>query len=211
MPAGDGFKLTEDELAELGYKAKKLPPVLRPYIIGKDLVQKPNARFIIDFFGLAEGEAQRAWPNLFQRLLDRVYPERVHNNREAYRQRWWIFAEPRPAMRKALSGLRRFIATPYTAKYRPFVFVPGGTLPDAMAYAIASDDAFTLGILSSRVHAVWALDSGGTLEDRPRYNSDKTFIPFPFPACDDLRRQKIRELAEHSILIAGKGFRNILI
>ncbi len=37
--------------------------------------------------------------------------------------------------------------------------------------------------LSSRLHVQWALKSGGTLEDRPRYNKTKTFDPFPFPAC----------------------------
>jgi hypothetical protein len=36
--------------------------------------------------------------------------------------------------------------------------------------------------LSSRLHTVWALAKGGTLEDRPRYNSTLTFETFPFPA-----------------------------
>jgi len=196
VPAGDGFKLSQDELSSLGYKPTALPTTIKPYIIGKDLVQKPSTRFIIDFFGMTEEEARKNWPNLYQRLLDRVFPERKHNNRDAYRLRWWVFAEPRPAMREALTGLRRFIVTPYTAKHRPFVFVPGTTLPDAMAYAIASDDSFVLGILSSRVHAAWALDSGGTLEDRPRYNSNKTFMPFPFPTTNERQATAIRDTAE---------------
>ncbi|MFI5387127.1 MAG: class I SAM-dependent DNA methyltransferase, partial [Fimbriimonadales bacterium] len=196
VPAGDGFKLTEAELTELGLSADSLPEVVKKYIIGKDLVQMGQVRYIVDFFGLSEREARQNWPALFQRLLDRVYPERVHNNRQAYRQRWWIFAEPRPAMRRALAELSRFIVTPYTAKYRPFTFVDGYTLPDAMAYAVASDDAFHLGVLSSRVHRAWALHSGGTLEDRPRYNSNKTFAPFPFPAGPQESVARIREAAE---------------
>lgn len=36
-------------------------------------------------------------------------------------------------------------------------------------------------MLSSRLHIVWALAKGGTLEDRPRYNSTLTFETFPFP------------------------------
>jgi len=196
VPAGDGFKLTEAELVELGLSADSLPEVVKKYIIGKDLVQMGQGRYIVDFFGLSEREARQNWPALFQRLLDRVYPERVHNNRQAYRQRWWIFAEPRPAMRRALAGLRRFIVTPYTAKYRPFTFVGASTLPDAMAYAVASEDAFHLGVLSSRVHRVWALHSGGTLEDRPRYNSNKTFAPFAFPSGPEQSVARIREAAE---------------
>ena len=53
-----------------------------------------------------------------------------------------------------------------------------------------------MGIQASRVHLVWALASGGTLEDRPRYNKTRCFDPFPFPICDDKRRARIRELGE---------------
>ena len=67
-------------------------------------------------------------------------------------------------------------------------------LPDNMLINIAIEDAFFLGALSSRVHLVWALASGGTLEDRPRYNKTRCFDPFPFPVCDGNRKARIREL-----------------
>lgn len=196
VPAGDGFKLEANELAALGFSASNLPPVIRRYIIGRDLVQRPEVRYIIDLFGLSDAEARKTYPSLYQHLRDRVFPEREQNKRAAYRERWWIFAEPRPAMRRALAGLSRYVATPYTAKFRPFVFVNGATLPDAMVYAIASDDAFVLGVLSSRIHHLWALATGGTLEDRPRYNSNATFFPFPFPDASGSQRSRIRELGE---------------
>jgi hypothetical protein len=198
VPAGDGFKLEPDELAHLGYSEESLPLVIRKYIIGRDLVQRHQPKFIIDFFGRGEAEARAEHPALYQRLLDRVYPERQQNKRAVYREKWWVFAEPRPAMRRALAGLRRFIVTPYTAKHRPFIFVDGDTLPDAMAYAIASDDAFILGVLSSRAHVSWAFSSGGRLGvgNDPRYTSKTTFAPFPFPDCDESQRARIRELGE---------------
>ena len=196
VPAGDGFKLNEEELSALGYKPGALPAVIHRYILGKDLVQRLEERYIIDFFGLGDTDARDRYPQLYQRLLDRIYPERKENKRAAYRDRWWVFAEARPAMRRALIGLRRYIATPYTAKFRPFIFVGADTLPDAMAYAIASDDAFALGVLSSRIHLRWAGKAGGKLEDRPRYNSKATFFPFPFPAATDAQTEKIRALGE---------------
>ena len=104
-------------------------------------------------------------------------------------------------MRIALAGLTRYIVTPYTAKFRPFVFVDGAILPDAMAYAIASDNPLLLGILSSLVHVTWAIAAGGTLEDRPRYNKSVCFEPFPFPPFDTPDstnlQSRIRTLAEH--------------
>ena len=65
-----------------------------------------------------------------------------------------------------------------------------------MAYAVASDDALLLAVLSSRPHQIWVLQTGGTLEDRPRYNSRLTFTPFPFPDCTEAQKARIRELGE---------------
>ena len=83
-----------------------------------------------------------------------------------------------------------------TAKHRILMFMAADTLPDNMLVAIGSEDAFHLGVLSSRVHIVWALHSGATLEDRPRYSKSRCFDPFPFPAADDLQKARIRRIAE---------------
>lgn len=50
--------------------------------------------------------------------------------------------------------------------------------------------------MSSRIHVAWALATGGTLEDRPRYNKTACFDPFPFPAATEAQKQKIRELGD---------------
>ena len=54
-------------------------------------------------------------------------------------------------------------------------------MPDKMVIVIARDDDTTFGIVSSRMHVVWALAMGGSLEDRPRYNPTQCFQTFPFP------------------------------
>lgn len=193
VPAGDGFKLEADDLARLGLDADALPSVVRRYMIGRDLGQLPKQRFIIDFFGMELDAVRMRWPALYQHLLLRVKPERDQNARPVYRDKWWIFAEPRPAMRRALAPLSRFIGTPYTAKHRPFTFVDATYLPDAMIYAIASEDEHVLGVLSSVVHQHWCRHFGGTLEDRPRYNSKVTLLPFPFPDEDTGLTPALRE------------------
>ena len=65
-----------------------------------------------------------------------------------------------------------------------------------MLVVIALDDAYFLGVLSSRVHVVWALVQGGTLEDRPRYNKSRCFETFPFPVATPEQQARIRDLAE---------------
>jgi hypothetical protein len=53
-----------------------------------------------------------------------------------------------------------------------------------------------LGVLSSRVHRLWALQTGGTLEDRPRYQHKLTFNAFPFPASTGGQASRIADFAE---------------
>ena len=193
---GEGFRLSKDVLHVLGVDPAALPRAVRPYIMGRDLAQQPEERFVIDFFGLSEAEVRKSYPVLYQHVLDRVKPERDQNPRRAYRERWWVFGEPREKLRSAVMGLSRYIATARTARFRVFQFVPTAALVDSNVVAIASDDAFVLGVLSSRLHLVWAARAGATLEDRPHYTSSTTFEPYPFPACDEAAVRRIREIGE---------------
>jgi hypothetical protein len=43
---------------------------------------------------------------------------------------------------------------------------------------------------------VWSLRTGGTLEDRPRYNKSRCFDPFPFPTPSASVATEIRAIAE---------------
>ncbi len=67
-----------------------------------------------------------------------------------------------------------------------------------MLVAIALQDAFFLGVLSSRIHVVWALAAGGRLGvgNDPRYNKTRCFDPFPVPDPPEGLRVRIRELGE---------------
>ncbi len=118
------------------------------------------------------------------------------NNRESYRRNWWVFGEPRAELRPALRSLQRYIATVETAKHRVFQFLDADILPDNRLVVVASSDAFHLGVLSSRIHEMWAIATGGTLEDRPIYTKSAGFDPFPFPVPDEFTRARIAALAE---------------
>jgi hypothetical protein len=130
--------------------------------------------------------------------LTHVKPERDQNNRASRRKNWWLFGEPVGKLRSALAGLRRYIATLETSKFKPFVFIEGPVIPDHKLYAIASDDALVLGILNSRVHNVWALSAGGYLGvgNDPTWTNTTTFLPFPFPVCGEPERSLVRDIAE---------------
>ena len=125
-----------------------------------------------------------------------VKPERDQNPRSGRRDNWWLFGETMPKMREAISGINKYIATSMTAKHRVFLLVDSDVLADQGLIAIALQEEFYLGLLSSYAHVVWSLVTGGTLEDRPRYNNSRCFETFPFPSATEEQQEKIRALAE---------------
>ena len=190
---GKGFIVAPDLAERLRVSGAA---VVKRYLGGKDLLAVPRDLYVIDFSFLTDDEAGRANPAAFQHIVDYVKPERDHNKRDSIRERWWRFAWERPVLRNALRGVSRYIATTETAKHRVFQFLPIDVVPDHMILALALDDAYYLGVLSSRVHITWALGSGGTLESRPRYNKTLCFDPFPFPVPSEAQKARIRDLGE---------------
>ena len=195
---GAGFIVSPEEVASWGEEARQAVAsgVLRLYVNGRDITGNSRKAYVIDFFELNHNQAARMYARLFQRVLDRVKPERDQNRRKPIREKWWRFGWERPVWRQSVAGLSRFITTPETSKHRFFVFLDESILPDNMLINIALDDAYFIGVLTSRIHVTWALAAGGTLEDRPRYNKTRCFEPFPFPDCTDEQKARIRELGE---------------
>ena len=84
-------------------------------------------------------------------------------------------------MVSALRGKSRQLMTSLTAKHRFFIWYPSEARAANTVVVIARDDDYMFGMLHSKIHVVWALRKGATLEDRPRYNNSTTFETFPFP------------------------------
>ena len=158
--------------------------VLSPWVNGLDLNRRPSGKWIIDFgWTMSEGDAA-LYEEPFRRVQERVYPSyaaSVQGQRKPRRKYWWRHARPYPEMRRALSGLSRYIATTRHSKHRLFVWCDSRVCPDSALVAVARDDDTTFGILHSRFHELWARRLGSSLEDRPRYTPTTTFETFPFP------------------------------
>jgi hypothetical protein len=198
---GAGFILTPDQAQGLGLGSdSSVSSVIHPYRNGRDLTDWPRGAYVIDLFGLTEEDVRARYPAVYQHVLTHVRPERVAKGSSkdgaGYAQSWWLFGKTRREMRESLRGLQRFVATVETAKHRVFQFLDARIRPDNRLIVIAVADAFHLGVLSSRIHVVYALAAGGTLEDRPVYNKTRCFDPFPFPAADAAAKERVRGLAE---------------
>jgi len=196
---GAGFIVTPSEAQALGLgSVKGLERHIRPYRNGRDLTDKSRNAFVIDFFGLTADEARARFPAAYQRLLERVKPERDQNNREVRRRNWWLFGETNPKLRKQLHGLPRYVVTVETSKHRTFQFLDSTVLPDNKLVAVALEDGFDLGVLSSITHVSWALAAGSWLGvgNDPVYVKSRCFETFPFPTATPEQQSRIRDLAE---------------
>ena len=156
--------------------------VVRPIYNGSDITRRWAGNWVVDFAGMAQ-EAAADYLQPFAWVTAQVKPVRIHNNRATRAENWWQHGEKRPAMRAALYGQTHYIATVETAKHRVFVRFPVAVAPEHKLIVIPRGDALTLGLLSSRIHCLWAIQQGGRLGvgNDPVYNSSLCFETFPFP------------------------------
>jgi len=182
--SGD-FNITEEHarklLATPNPHGKPNSDILRPWLNGTAIVQRPDCQWIIDCGVSMTLDEFRLYEAPHQYVLEHVKPERDINKRDTRRLNWWLHAELAPAMRMASSRSPRFIATPRISKYRIFSWNSQIVLPDDGIFIFARPDDFFFGVLHSRFHEVWALKLGTRLETRPRYTPTSCFETFPFP------------------------------
>jgi len=172
--------------------------VIFPWTNGLDVTRRSRNMWIIDFgTGTPLSEASR-YEQPFQHVDTNVRPLREKNKRKAYRERWWIHVEPRPAMREALRKVNRFLATISVGKHRLFVWMRRPTLPDHQLFAFSLSDDYFFGVLHSRLHEVWARNQGTQVREREsgfRYTPTTCFETFSFPQPTGEQKAPIAEAA----------------
>ena len=175
---GDGFYVPMEEYSRQQWQ----PSQFIRNIVNVSSIKRGDTRGrrIIDFFALSRAEAAKLNAHAYQRVLTHVKPIRDENKRDSIRNIWWRFAWERPDLRAALDGLETFLVTPSTSKHRYFMEVSTDVLWDGALFAIATSGADIYVVLNSRMHIIWALAAGGTLEDRPTWTNSTCFDNFPF-------------------------------
>ncbi len=208
---GGAFDI-EGDLARQWLKAPRNPNgrlnsyVLRPWVNGMDVTRRSAGKWIIDFRWEMDEQEAAKFELPFKHALENVKPVRLLNKRETYAKYWWRHVEARQGLWDAIGARVRYIVTPTVAKHRLFAWLPRIVCADHQLIVTARDDDTTFGILHSRMHEVWSLRLGTSLEDRPRYTPSTTFETFPFPEgltpdiaaevyADDLRGKAIASAA----------------
>ncbi|MBL1210905.1 DNA methyltransferase [Geminocystis sp. GBBB08] len=178
---GKGFIISEEEAKEWIKKDSKNQEVLKPMIDGRGLIYPfEKLDWVIDFNDMSIEEASNYYLP-FERVREKVKPERDKQRRESRKKYWWRFGESCPAMRRALKGLKCYFAIPKVVKYVLFTPVDISILPCEANMVIASDDFYFLGILTSKIHRIWVKAQSSTLGETLRYTNTTCFETFPFP------------------------------
>ena len=169
--------------------------VIRRWINGADITQRSRNMWIIDFGDMSLEQAA-----LYEAPFEHI-DAHVRLQRERSRSTissWWLHERPRPKMRQALAPLERYIATPKVAKHRFFVWLSTEMLPSNLVIAVASDDDYMIGVLSSSVHELWARQVGSQLREAGSggtYTPTTCFETFPFPRPTEEQREAIGAIA----------------
>ena len=99
--------------------------MLWPHINGKELYTRPAPvpdRYVINFLHWPLEKAEQ-YPAALARVRSLVKPYRDTVKRNSTRERWWIFNEDRPGMRKAVHSLDRVLVKVLTSNTWGFVFL----------------------------------------------------------------------------------------
>jgi len=204
---GMGFVVTEEEAIAMIERDPKNREVLFPYLNGKDLnthpEQKPS-RWVINFWDWPEEKAKE-YEEPYRIILEKVNPERQRRKpngeyklRKPLPQRWWQYADKRPALYHAIGRGHAFMHHPadwdrniesmdrvlvyaLVSKYWCPVF---SSARRVFSHALGvnvmglfSDYA----LLQSTIHSEWAWKQSSRLETRLRYTPSDIFETFPFP------------------------------
>jgi hypothetical protein len=173
------FEIAQNLLSQSNINDRPNSDVVRPVASAVDLVQGSRNKWTI-YFEMMPIEQASQYEAPFEYVKREVLPIRK-TRRDDYRGMWWQYARPRPEMTSALRGKKRYIATPRISKHRIFVWLTYSILANDGTIVFARDDDYFFGVLHSKIHEIWSLKQGTSLEDRPRYTPTTSFETFPFP------------------------------
>ncbi|MFE1587521.1 Eco57I restriction-modification methylase domain-containing protein [Streptomyces sp. NPDC058737] len=203
---GLGFTLSEEEARRWIAEDEKYAEVLFPYLNGHDVNNHPehsSDRWVINFHDWNESRAAE-YPLAFQKVVRDVKPERQKRTqsgefalRTPLPQRYWQYADKRPAMTKAIASLDRCIVVTLSSSTQMPVMIPTGSVFSHMLVVLASDDFAELALRSSAVQYWWTDDRCSSLKGDLRFTPSDAVRPLVTPVLTDRLREAGARLHSH--------------
>jgi hypothetical protein len=193
---GQGFVFDDDDqsaspillMHEIINKSPSSQSVIHPFGGGVEIntlpVMKPS-RYVINLSHIKTEAELDQYKELAILIRERVKPERDslgnNPNNIPLKNKWWAYQAHRPELMQRLEGKSFCLAHAEVSPYVAFRLVPTSWIYSKTAIIIDSDRYLDFSLLQSRVHELWVLSFGSTLEDRLRYTASDCLRTFPFP------------------------------
>jgi hypothetical protein len=187
---GIGFVLQPEQAEALIDRDSRNEEVLFPYLNGEDLNSRPDcsaSRWVINFRDWPIERAQ-SYPDVFAIIDEKVRPERQRLKpdgsfalRKPLPQRWWQYADKRPALVKAMTNLDRVLVVALVSRTVMPVLAPTRQVFSHMLGVFASDEVGHTALLSSGIHYAWAIARASSLKGDLRYTPSDVYETLPLP------------------------------
>ena len=180
---GLGFTLSVGEKEALVTLNRRNADVIQPYVIGKDLNQRPDSspsRWIINFRDWPLARAEE-YPDCIDVLRRLVKPERERKKAEDYRKYWWRYGRRGAGLYEKITELDHVLALSRVSNLVLPVRVPTGSVFSEATVVFALDDFASLAVLSSSVHMIWVVRYASTMRTDVRYVPTDVFLTLPRP------------------------------
>ena len=210
----EGFLLPASTAEKLIAKEPKLTQVLKPFLIGDELLSNVGdepSRYVIDFTGL-DVQAASAYRELFSLVEKHVLPDRmargeqqdlenkallendpkakVNKHHINFLNHWWQLSWGREDMLRTIAPLRSYIACSRVTSRPIFDFVPAHVRPNDALMVFAFEDDYSFGIIHSVAHIEWYRAKCSTMKADPRYTTTSVWDTFPWPQRPSRKQQE---------------------
>ncbi|MFJ6473322.1 Eco57I restriction-modification methylase domain-containing protein [Streptomyces globisporus] len=206
---GMGFTLEIGQAAELIRQDPRNAEVLAPFVIGKDLNQRPDysaSRWVINFRDWPIERAEQ-YPDAIDIVRRLVKPERDRNKDRSRRELWWRFTRPAPELYEAIRELHYVLALSRHSSAVLPVRIETGVVFSEAAVVFALEDFASLALLSSSFHTAWAVRYGSTIRRDVRYTPSDVFLTLPRPdSTPEMERLGKRLDSERCELMLDRGW-----
>ena len=193
-PTEGGFLiLTDEEKDELLHSNPKAANMIRPYMMGKDFIER-KPRYCLWLVSVSPSDLRQC-PKVMERIA-KVREYRLASPKAATQKKAetpMLFDEVREcesdyvAIPKVSSENRRYIPMEFLAKE----IIPGDKL-----FMLPAASLYTLGIMTSNVHMAWMRAVCGRLKSDYSYSNTIVYNNFPWPTPMEEQKQKIEQTAQ---------------
>jgi hypothetical protein len=206
---GLGFSMLPERASEIIEHDGRNADVLQPYVIGKDLNQRPDSsasRWVINFRDWPLSRAEQ-YPDCIEIVRRLVKPFRDRNRDRQRREVWWRFTRPAPELYDAISSFEHVLAIARVSSSLAPVRVVTGPVYSEKVVVFVSDAFDQLAILSSCIHVIWTLRYSSTLRTDINYAPSDVFLTLPRPtSTTDLAKLGEELHRERGKLMLGRSW-----